>query len=92
MRTIFIVFNDNPKKYNKLYCFNTDSNVEVGDKLKSPNYESVMTVVEVLNKLYTYFNKQTGVLSDEITSTSEFPILELKVGERDNSIVYATKL
>lgn len=91
MKTIFVVFsNTTPQKYDKRYCFNTDSDLKVGDVIKSPNYTTNLVVVETLNKRFSYFNRTTGELSDEITSTSDFPILELKVGEQDSSIVYGT--
>lgn len=91
MKTIFVVFtNTAPQKYDKRYCFNTDSNLKVGDIIKSPNYTTNLVVVEILDKQFTYFNRTTGELSNEINSTSDFPILELKVGEQDSSIVYGT--
>jgi len=93
MRTIFVVFtNTVPQKYDKMYCFNTDCELKVGDILKSSNYTTNLVVVEMLDEQYVYFNRQTGTLSNVVKSTNDFPILELKIGERDESIVYATKL
>lgn len=98
MKTIFVVFGAMlpADSYNKLqakrYCFRTESDVNVGDILKSPDYDTPMTVVNVLDKDFQYFNKVTGELSSELTSTCSYPIKTLEVVECKSNVVYAIKM
>lgn len=98
MKTIFVVFGDllTANCYNNLgakrYCFRTESDVKAGDVLKSPDYDTPMTVVNVLDKDFQYFNKVTGELSSELTSTCSYPIKTIEVVECKSDVVYATKM
>lgn len=98
MKTILVVFtNDtltieqiNSRKMQK-YCFRTESEINVGDTLKSNNYERKMVVTDVINADKKYYNVQTGELSNEITSTKCYPIKTLELREENDNVVYAKK-
>lgn len=75
----------------KRYFFNTSVEIAVGDLIKSPNYESCMRVVEVLEDSFKYFNRITGNFTNSITSSEEFPIREL-VEQSAENIIYFTKI
>lgn len=96
MKTIFIVYSATPladavlRKTTK-FCFNTDSDIAVGDKLVSPAYNTPMFVTDVLESSFNYYNRTTGALSNEIKSTLDYPIKTLVLRDDDISVVYATK-
>jgi hypothetical protein len=97
LKTIFVTyFSDRTNIANdckiKRYAFNTESDVKIGDELKSKSYSSSMSVVEILDKAYTYYNNINGDLSNEITSTSMRKIKVLEIREEEDNIVYATKV
>lgn len=99
MKTILVVYTDqklsveeiNNKKMQK-YCFRTDSEVNVGDVLKSRNYTTNMVVTDVADKDYKYYNRQSGEMTDTINSTNCYPIKTMVLREEDTNIVYATKV
>lgn len=74
----------------KLYSFNTDSAVKVGDVITSSSYGTKIQVVKVLDTAFKYYNGTTGELSDTFTSTNqrEIAILELRDNEAD--VVYGS--
>lgn len=98
MKTILVVFtNDNltieqinSRKMQK-YCFRTESEINVGDTLKSNNYERKMVVTDVIIADKKYYNSHTGELSNEITSTKCYPIKTLELKDENDSVVYAKK-
>ena len=63
MKTILVVYTNqelsveqiNNQKMQK-YCFRTDSEVKVGDVLKSKNYTTNMVVTDVIDQDYKYYN------------------------------------
>ena len=68
MKTILVVYTNqklsveqiNNQKMQK-YCFRTDSEVKVGDILRSKNYTtSMMVVTDVIDQDYKYYNQQSG--------------------------------
>ena len=99
MKTILVVYTDqklsveeiNNKKMQK-YCFRTESEVNVGDVLKSNNYTTNMVVTDVVDKDYKYYNKQSGEMIDTINSTNCYPIKTMVLREEDTNVVYATKV
>lgn len=81
-KTIFVIYTNVKKEsgsYDKRYAFNTESEVKEGDMLKTDNYKTNLQVVKVLDKSYKYFNRETGELSDVITSTHQFEIRDIKI-------------
>ena len=87
MKTIFVIYTKkvitDPKelcKYKK-YAFNTDSEIKVGDLIKSPDYDTPMQVILILDKSYKYYNSVSGDLSDEINSTKQWLIKDLVIRE-----------
>lgn len=95
MKTIIVVYLNSyssEERYAKRYVFNTDDDVKVGDILNSPKYDNNMKVVKVLAKVKKYFNKETGRLSNLYFSTMQFTIRELKIGEENKDVIYATKV
>ncbi len=100
MKTILVVFPapgvNTVEKVNSLkmkkYCYLTDSDIQVGDILTSSKYTNKMLVTDVLNKSYTYYNKDTGELSYEVTSTNCYPIKKMELREEDDIVIYAQKV
>lgn len=85
MKTILVVYvkdkkvSDQEAYKMKKYSFNTDSEVEVGDLIESPAYDSLMQVVSVLDEAFEYVNIQTGELSSKFNSTSQYKIRQLVI-------------
>lgn len=99
MKTIIVVYSNNKelsKEVQRLlskYAFNTKSDVKVGDIIKSNSYDTNMQVVKVLDNSFTYYNKLTGELSNEFTSTSQNEIVEIVVNDKQSDeIVYGFKV
>jgi hypothetical protein len=92
MKTIIVVFGDaNPKpNCTKQYCFRTSADLKPGDKLRSRDYDSEITVMDVLDKDYKYYHQISGDMSNERTSTYQWPIKTLEVCEKNNDVIYAT--
>lgn len=99
MKTILVVYTDqklsveqiNSRKMQK-YCFRIENEVEVGDVLKSKNYNTNMVVTDVVDKDYKYYNAQTGEMTNSINSTKCYPIKTMVLREEDESVVYASKV
>lgn len=68
----------------KQYSFNTSANVKVGDMIKSPDYNTKMQVVEVLDKAYKYVNLADGKLGDKRDSTRQFELRVLKLDNQND--------
>lgn len=88
MKTIIVTFG-NPTCTTKKYCFRTDSDVKLGDVLRSSQYDMDMHVVYVLDKDYRYYNATTGEMSNEITSTQQWDIKTIQVTEKKDNVIYA---
>jgi len=73
----------------KRYSFNTESDVKVGDEVKSSAYSTNLIVVGVLDKSFKYYNAGTGDLTNELTSTRCYAIKDLKIieGGTDEEVV-----
>ena len=99
MKTILVVYTDQKLSVEKInsmkmqkYCFRTESEVNVGDVLKSNNYTKNMVVTDVADKDYKYYNKQSGEMTDTINSINCYPIKTMVLREEDTNVVYATKV
>ena len=99
MKTIFVIYSyDTDKsledlKSKKRYVFRTNDDLQVGDIVKSDNYDANMVVVEVLNKDFLYFNKSTGELSNELGSTQQYPIRTLQIVDKSSAdVILAVKI
>lgn len=82
MKTIFVIYTNEKKAnagYEKRYAFNTESEVKEGEMIKSDNYKTNVQVVKVLDRSYKYFDRNSGELSDELKSTNQYEIREIKV-------------
>lgn len=98
MKTILVVFSNenltiekiNSRKMKK-YCFRTESEINAADVLKSMNYEQNMIVTDVIDADYKYYNSQTGEFSNEIKSTTTYPIKTLVLRQEYENVVYASK-
>lgn len=93
MKTVFVVYAaENATKKSlvgdRRYAFNTKENLKEGDVISSEEYSTAMHVVKVLDKSYKYFNRNTGDLSDEISSTQQWEIKELVFKNIDSEVVY----
>lgn len=99
MKTILVVYTDqklsveqiNNRKMQK-YCFRTESEIEVGDILKSNSYNSNLVVTDVVDADYKYYNAQNGEMTNTINSTKCYPIKTLVLREEDESVIYASKV
>lgn len=97
MNTIIVVYTPNKASDASIakkakYAFNTNCSVQVGDILESSSYNDYMQVVKVLDRSYIYYNKHTGELSDEYTSTGQWHIKELVLREENPEVVYASRV
>ena len=96
MKTIIVIYTNNrinsSKEVNSKpkYSFNTNSDLKVGDIIKSSQYSSNMQVVSVLDKCYRYVNCKTGDLSMECNSTNCFAIRELVIQDKEENRIYGT--
>ena len=99
MKTILVVYTDqklsveqiNSRKMQK-YCFRTESEVNVGDVLKSKSYTNNMVVTDVVDADHKYYNAQSGEMTNTINSTKCYPIKTLVLREEDENVIYATKV
>lgn len=95
LKTIVVIYTDKIKsdaviRNDKKYSFNTVSEVNVGDLIKSPNYTTPMQVVKILDKSYKYYHQVTGDFSNEYTSSAQWDIRTLVINEQDDNVVYGT--
>lgn len=88
MKTIIVTFGDQSRTL-KRYCFRTEADVKPGDVLRSSEYDSDIHVVFVLDKDYKYYHDATGDMSNEITSTHQWPIKTIQVTEKKDNVIYA---
>lgn len=95
-KTIFVVYSMNKADIKKCkvkrYAFNTESDVKVGDVLRSKDYSTDMIVAEVLDKAYSYYNNMNGDLSDTMNSSSLRAIKVMAIREEEDDVVYAVKV
>lgn len=95
MKTILVVYsNVKVDEYTKLkrYAFNTESDVEIGDVLKSSSYDTNIVVVKVLDEAFKYYNAATGKLSNNFDSTRMYDIKKLNVVDAFDDTVIAVKV
>ena len=99
MKTILVVYTNerlsveqiNNRKMQK-YCFRTESEVKVGDTLKSKNYSTNMVVTDVVDADYKYYNASNGEMANTINSTKCYPIKTMVLREEDENVVYASQV
>lgn len=96
MVTILVVYSNkknlSPAEMGRLkkYSFNTESDVKVGDMIKSPEYTESMVIAEVFDTCYRYYNSVTGDLTiDRPANSNVWKIRELVIGHPDTTRVYA---
>ena len=96
MKTILVIYT-NAKSVKrseiaqyKKYSFNTEADLEVGDIIKSPQYNTNMMVVKILPRVYKYYNRSTGKLSNTFNSTNQWEIRPLVLREEDEMTVYGS--
>ena len=96
MKTIIVIYTNNrinsTKEVNSKpkYSFNTESDLKVGDIIKSSQYSSNMQITAVLDKCYKYVNCKTGDLSMDCNSTNCFAIRELVIQDEEENKIYGT--
>jgi len=96
MKTLLVIYtNDRVLDSEKIaktkkYSFNSESNLQVDDLIKSSKYDSLIQVTKVFDKSYKYYNVQTGEMSNEHTSTLQYEIKELIIREEEANVVYGT--
>lgn len=74
----------------KLYTFNTEDDLKVGDRISSESYTTNMLVVKVLDTSFKYYNSVTGNLSNEFTSSLDREIATLVIREKASDVIYGT--
>lgn len=96
MKTILVIYTNTvittakDLRSKKKYSFNTESSVKVGDLIQSQSYGTNMQIVKVLDKLFKYYNSNTGELSDEFTSTMQNESAILVIRENNDDVVYGS--
>lgn len=83
-KTIFVIYTNERKEkaaYDKRYAFNTESDVKEGDMLKSDNYKTNVQVVKILDTAFKYFDRNSGELSNNLYSTNQYEIRNIRVIE-----------
>lgn len=74
----------------KLYSFNTEADLKVGDRISSESYSTNMLVVKVLETSFKYYNSVTGILSNEFTSSLDREIATLAIRENATDVIYGS--
>ena len=93
MQTILVIYtdfkivNDQQIARNKRYYFNIDSDVKVGDLIKTFEYSTNIQVVKILNEAYRYYNGSTEELSNTFTSSLQWQIKTIQIYENKNIIL-----
>lgn len=96
MKTILVIYTDakvlkkKDLRAKKSYSFNTSSEVKVGDMISTDEYNTNLQVVKVLDKQFKYYNRATGEMSDEFTSTQQHEIATLELREDNHDVVYGS--
>lgn len=96
MKTIFVIYTnekiEDPRRLRviKKYAFNTSSEVKVGDVIHSPDYDTNMQVVDVLDKSFKYYNKSNGEIHNTLKSTAQYEIAVLKIRDNNKNVVYGS--
>lgn len=98
MKTIIVIYTDslitNKQELGrkKKYSFNTSSDVEIGDLIKTNAYDTPIQVVKVLNESYKFYNSVTGEMSNDYKSTTQWEIRTLEIREEEQEVIYGTKI
>lgn len=102
MKTIIVVYtnkeslSDKEIRMARKYAFNTESDVSVGDRIESSDYNTNILVVRILKRSYKYYNQNTGRLSiytNKYMSTAQNEIVKIVISEsKDENVVYGHKL
>lgn len=96
MRTILVTYTNRDSLTSKeirgakLYCFNTEDDLKVGDRISSESYTTNMLVVKALETSFKYYNSVTGTLSNEFTSSLDREIATLVIRENATDVIYGT--
>lgn len=70
MKTFRATFEGSPKEYS----FNTNNDIKVGDEIQTNEYKAKITITEVLEESFKYFNFKTK----ELTNTYEGSVVNVK--------------
>lgn len=96
MKTIIVIYT-NKKLVRKAdiagmkkYAFKTASELKEGDMISSSAYNANLQVVNTLNEEFTYYNSETGELSNNYTSTKQWFVKELIIREDNEDAVYGS--
>ena len=81
MKTILVVYTNQKLPVEQInnckmqkYCFRTESEIEVGDVLKSKSYTSNMVVTDIVDADFKYYNAQSGEMITLLTQPSAIPL------------------
>lgn len=99
MKTVLVIYTHEvlTKKEHqtlKRYAFNTRSKIKIGDHIELDLYDTPVQVVEVLPKVYKYYNHRTGDLSNKrVASSVQNELREFKVvNQRNEALIEGVKL
>ncbi len=84
------VLTDKLKGSSKHYSFNTESDLKVGDIIKSPSYTTNMMIIKVFDEAFTYLNNVTGELSNNYNSVNQREIRTLVIREDEKEVIYGS--
>jgi hypothetical protein len=76
----------------KKYSYNTESDIKVGDMIKSQNYTKPVQIVEILEDTFEWYNPKTGSMSNERESEDFFNIRQLELCEEEDLTIYGIKI
>lgn len=99
MKTILVVYTNKitPLSVKEIaglrkYAFNTESNLEFGSIISSPEYSTNMVVIMILENSFKYYNSATGELSNDFTSTLQWEVRTLAIRNDEETVVYGRLL
>ena len=76
----------------KKYSYNTESDIQIGDMIKSQNYSKPVQVVGILEDTFEWYNPKTGAMSNERDTEDFFNIRSLELVEEEDLTVYGVKI
>jgi hypothetical protein len=98
MKTVIVIYSNqfvaDNSAINKMkhYAFKTHEELKVNDVIKSSIYDTNIQVIKVLEEDFEFYNMSTSELSNTYTSTAQRQIRELRLDNKEQDIVYFTKL
>ena len=100
MKTILVIYTNTQvtkkseiSKFKK-YAFLCSDKVKLGDLVDSPNYDTKMQIVAIIDTAYKYHNRVTGLLGNKLNSTQQYEnrLLKVTTDADDLDIIHAVRV